>query len=135
MQSNREGGVQVEWQGVYKSASHGTRCVYSSHYHCVRLAALVWVQDYKLAVNNGVNALHGGLVGFDKRVWAAETYSSDDRAGVKFTLTAADMEEGYPAELEVRTGQQTLRSWRAHPALHACRSRQTTASATTMISP
>ena len=57
-------------------------------------------QDYKLAINNGVNALHGGLVGFDKRVWPAVTFSSDENVGVKFVMVVADMEEGYPASLE-----------------------------------
>ena len=30
--------------------------------------------DYKLATNNGVNALHGGLKGFDKVVWSARSF-------------------------------------------------------------
>ena len=47
---------------------------------------------YTLAKNNGPNALHGGIKGFDKRVWAARIVPG----GVKFSYTSPDGEEGYP---------------------------------------
>jgi aldose 1-epimerase len=53
--------------------------------------------DYSLAINNGPNALHGGLVGFDKKVWDAEI----DGDTVKMALTSPDGEEGYPGTLNV----------------------------------
>jgi len=56
-------------------------------------------QEYTLAVNNGPNHLHGGLKGFDKRVWKAQTVSAPGGVAVKFTYTSADMEEGYPGAL------------------------------------
>jgi aldose 1-epimerase len=55
-------------------------------------------KTYTLAVNNGPNALHGGLKGFDKVAWRAEAQSG---AAVKFTYTSADGEEGYPGKLDV----------------------------------
>jgi len=56
-------------------------------------------QEYTRAVNNGPNHLHGGLKGFDKRVWKAQTVSAPGGVAVKFTYTSADMEEGYPGAL------------------------------------
>src|SRR6267378_3208462 len=35
-------------------------------------------KDYKLATNNGPNALHGGLKGFDKKLWKAEDHVAPD---------------------------------------------------------
>ena len=55
-------------------------------------------KPYKLAVNNGPNALHGGLKGFDKVIWKAEPQSD---AAVRFSYTSADGEEGYPGKLDV----------------------------------
>ena len=52
---------------------------------------------YTLAINNGVNHLHGGLKGFDKRNWKATT----DTNSVRFTYTSADGEEGFPGTLQV----------------------------------
>ena len=57
--------------------------------------------DYKLAVNNGPNTLHGGLKGFDKVVWKGEDVSGPDGPAVKFTYLSKNGEEGYPGNLSV----------------------------------
>lgn len=54
-------------------------------------------KTYKLATNDGPNHLHGGNKGFDKVVW--EGTPLKDRAGVVFTRTSPDGEEGYPGNL------------------------------------
>lgn len=56
-------------------------------------------QEYTLATNNGPNHLHGGVKGFDKRVWRSQIVPATDGAAVKFTYVSADMEEGYPGAL------------------------------------
>jgi aldose 1-epimerase len=53
-------------------------------------------KEYVLAVNNGPNHLHGGLKGFDKKVWKAEPVESP-RFRAKTACTSSDGEEGYPA--------------------------------------
>lgn len=53
---------------------------------------------YQLARNNGPNALHGGLRGFDKRFWKVEAVESDIPA-IRFSRLSPDGEEGYPGNL------------------------------------
>ena len=54
--------------------------------------------EYSVAVNNGPNGLHGGLVGFDKKIWDAEIVGD---SAVKLSLTSPDGEEGYPGTMKV----------------------------------
>jgi len=55
--------------------------------------------EYQLARNNGSNALHGGLKGFDKVVWEAEEFDAGDGPGLKLTYSSEDGEENYPGTL------------------------------------
>ena len=54
-------------------------------------------ETHSLAINNGPNALHGGLKGFDKVVWGA---TPGDKT-LALTYTSVDGEEGYPGTLSV----------------------------------
>lgn len=57
---------------------------------------------HELACNNGRNALHGGLRGFDKAIWSVGQSRADgDHAAVTFGYVSADGEEGYPGTLTV----------------------------------
>jgi aldose 1-epimerase len=51
-------------------------------------------QEYSLATNNGVNHLHGGVIGFDKVVWDSKPISGNGFSGVELGYLAKDREEG-----------------------------------------
>ncbi len=57
---------------------------------------------YELAANDGDNHLHGGVEGFDKKLWDAEGFRNEEGVGIVFTRLSPDGEEGYPGNLEVR---------------------------------
>ncbi|MCZ2155911.1 MAG: galactose mutarotase [Bryobacterales bacterium] len=56
-------------------------------------------KTYTLAINNGPNALHGGLKGFDKKLWTAKSVSVDGQPAVEMAYTSPAGEEGYPGTL------------------------------------
>ncbi|HET6972701.1 MAG TPA: aldose epimerase family protein [Pyrinomonadaceae bacterium] len=58
--------------------------------------------EYKLAVNNGENHLHGGIKGFDKVVWTGKEMKTASGPAVVLTYLSKDGEEGYPGNLNVR---------------------------------
>lgn len=61
-------------------------------------------KEYTLATNNdpgGIKChLHGGNVGFNKRMWKAEP--SEGKNAVSFTYVSPDKEEGYPGTLTTK---------------------------------
>ena len=59
-------------------------------------------EEYTLATNNGVNHLHGGVIGFDKVVWDAKPISGNGYTGVQLSYLAKDREEGYPGNLQIK---------------------------------
>lgn len=59
-------------------------------------------ETYKLAVNNGANHLHGGIVGFDKVVWQAKPVGGGGWSGLELSYLAKDREEGYPGNLQIK---------------------------------
>lgn len=64
-------------------------------------------RTYTLATNDEPNHLHGGVEGFDKRVWAAQPFSDRSGAGVRLSLLSPDGDQGYPGTLRV-TATYTL---------------------------
>jgi aldose 1-epimerase len=57
--------------------------------------------EYHLAANDNGNTLHGGLKGFDKRVWKAKDVSTKEAPAVELAYLSKDGEEGYPGNLSV----------------------------------
>ncbi len=54
--------------------------------------------EYTLAKNDGDNSLHGGMRGFDKRLWIAKEGSNQ---ALELNYVSRDGEEGYPGNLSV----------------------------------
>lgn len=58
-------------------------------------------KNYSLAVNNGPNHLHGGSIGYDRRLWTAEIVEDIEKVGVKLSYLSPDLEEGYPGNVKI----------------------------------
>ncbi len=52
---------------------------------------------YTVPINNGVNSLHGGLVGFGDHIWASQPVFGRGTVGVQLTLISPNGDQSYPA--------------------------------------
>jgi aldose 1-epimerase len=57
---------------------------------------------FHLPKNDGPNSLHGGSVGFNKRIWTGVARSRPDAQVLELSYTSANGEEGYPGTLKVK---------------------------------
>ncbi len=61
-------------------------------------------KEYTLAGNDRGNHLHGGIQGFDRRMWKVDEFREEENEVVLvMTLHSPDMEEGYPGNVDVKT--------------------------------
>ena len=56
-------------------------------------------KQFQLPTNDGTNALHGGLSGFDRKVWRITALGENPAPFVTLSYISADGEEGYPGKL------------------------------------
>jgi aldose 1-epimerase len=59
-------------------------------------------KEYRVTANEGENQLHGGIKGFDKKLWSAKAYSKGGKDSIELTYRSVDKEEGYPGNLDVK---------------------------------
>ncbi len=57
--------------------------------------------QYHVPLNDGPNALHGGLRGFNKKIWEAKDVSSAGEPALELHYLSRDGEEGFPGNLSV----------------------------------
>lgn len=57
--------------------------------------------EYKVGTNEGNNSLHGGIKGFDKKIWSVEERDGDEPE-IELSLVSPDGDEGFPGTLDVK---------------------------------
>ncbi|MEV5573765.1 aldose epimerase family protein [Spirillospora sp. NPDC052269] len=57
---------------------------------------------YQLPINNGPNSLHGGIEGFNTKVWKATAVKGKDSVALHLTYVSQNGEEGYPGTLTTK---------------------------------
>lgn len=59
-------------------------------------------QSYALPKNEGENTLHGGLLGFSKRMWKVTEVPGEEGPSLEFAYQSPDGEEGFPGNLTAK---------------------------------
>lgn len=57
-------------------------------------------RKYNVGINEGRNSLHGGIAGFDKKVWGVKEIDGDEPS-IELSIVSEDGEEGFPGKLDV----------------------------------
>ncbi len=57
---------------------------------------------YRISSHYDTYALHGGISGFNKKIWDVKPYKTDDEQGVELNYLSSDGEEGFPGNLKTR---------------------------------
>lgn len=57
-------------------------------------------KTYTVGKNDGNNSLHGGIVGFDKKLWEVEEIESEN--AIVLSCVSPDGEEGFPGTMNVK---------------------------------
>jgi aldose 1-epimerase len=70
---------------------------------------------FPLTKNNGPNTMHGGKLGFNRRLWKAEVVSADPPS-LRLSRLSPDGEEGFPGNLQVSVTFTLTNDnhWRVH---------------------
>ncbi len=58
-------------------------------------------KEYRISNNEGENSLHGGNVGFDRKIWNVEEFDGEEPELI-LTTVSPDGEEGFPGNLHIR---------------------------------
>ena len=59
-------------------------------------------KTFFLDKNAGENCLHGGFTRFDKMQWNSKPFKTGGEAGIEFTRTSPDGEQGFPGNLTMK---------------------------------
>jgi aldose 1-epimerase len=83
-----------------------------------RIAGGEFVLDgtaFHIPKNNGPNTLHGGTIGFNKRVWTGVDRSRADAQVVELSYTSPDGEQGFPGRLTVTVTYTVISICQVYP--------------------
>ena len=56
-------------------------------------------KNFELSRNSGNNTLHGGNIGFNKKLWNVTKYNDEDEVGLILESASKDGEGGYPGNV------------------------------------
>ena len=80
-------------------------CITGRHAGRIRNAEFtLFGTTHHLAKNNGEHNLHGGVSGLDKKIWAITELAD----GIQLTYISPDMEEGFPALVELTVNYRII---------------------------